>query len=256
MTFLQITSRVQKLVGDNSPLILTGIGVAGTITTAVLTGKATIKAVEVLNVYRYDQDPKAELFITKKQAVGHTWKLYIQPVASATLTVTAIVLSQRIGGRRAAAMASAYMLSERAFDEYKDKVVEKIGETKERHVREEVIQDRLNDNPVTENSIVVTNGGNALCLEPFSMRYFNSSMEELKKAENDLNYIVINHQYASLTDFYNLIGLERTQVSDDLGWNSDKLLELTFTSALASDGRPCLVVTYQTVPVRDYYLVH
>jgi len=256
MTFQTLASSAQKMIGDNSPLILTGIGAAGVITTAILTGKASIKATRVLDVYRYDQDPKAEMFITKKQAAGHVWKLYIPPVATGIVTVGAIIMANRIGTRRAAAMASAYVLSQEAFLEYKDKVVEKLGESKERAIHDDIAQDRVNANPVTEHSIVVTDGGNSLCYESLSGRYFNSSMEEMKAAQNNLNHHILRHQYASLTEFYDLLGLDRTGLSDDIGWSSDEMLELTFTSTIASDGRPCLVMQYQVAPLHGYTLVH
>lgn len=255
MTFRTLADSAQKLIGDNSPLILTGIGVAGVVTTAVLTGKATIKAVEEID-WAEDLGNGATKPIDRKEKLALVWKLYIPPSISAVTTISAIVLSHKIGTRRAAAMAGAYALSQKAFEEYRDKVVDKIGEHKERAVRDDINQDRLNEHPITENTIVVTDGGNALCLEPMSMRYFNSSMEELKKAQNDLNHHILAHQYGSLTDLYNLIGLDRTQISDELGWNSDKLLEMTFTSGIASDGRPCLVMNYYVQPVRDYDKVH
>lgn len=257
MTFLQIASRAQKVVGDNSPLILAGIGIAGTVTTAVLTGKATVTATHVIMREQSRLDGFEESHpLEPKEKVALTWKLYIPPVMSGLVTVSAIVLSQRIGGRRAAAMASAYMLSEKAFDEYREKVVTKIGETKERNVRDDIAQDHVNDNPVTEHSIIVTNGGNALCYDHLSGRYFNSSMEEMKAAQNNLNHHILRHQYASLTEFYDQLGLEGTGLSDDIGWNSDELLELTFTSTIASDGRPCLVMQYQVQPMHGYELVH
>lgn len=256
MTFQTLASQAQKLIGDNSPMILTGIGVAGVITTAVLTGKATIKAERMMNTYRYDQDPTAELFIPKKEVVKKTWRLYIPPVAAGVVTVSSIILANQIGTRRAAAMAAAYVVSEKAFSEYKDKVFEKYGETKARAIRDDLAQDRMTQNPVTESQIVMTAGGNVLCLEPYSGRYFQSDMETLKKAQNDLNYMVLNSYYASLTDFYNLIGLDRTLMSDDVGWNSDKMLELTFSTVLSDDGRPCLVMDYQVVPIRGYDRVH
>ena len=42
MPAADILARVQKLAIDNSPQILTAIGVVGTVSTAVLAGKATV----------------------------------------------------------------------------------------------------------------------------------------------------------------------------------------------------------------------
>lgn len=255
MTLTAIAKQAEKFTADHSPQILTGIAVAGTVATAYLTGKAAIKASQIVNVHRYDQDPTAEIFITKKQIVEKTWKLFVPPVATGALTVAAIITANQIGTRRAAAIAAAYAMSEKAYAEYKEKVVEKLGENKERSVRDEVQQDRVRNNPVQENHIHVAGGGKVLCYEPYTGRYFMSDMESLKKAQNDLNYQVLNNYYASLSDFYDLLGLDRTKVSDEIGWNSDKLLELTFSTVLSDDDRPCIVMDYQVVPIRGYHRV-
>lgn len=252
MTLTAIAKQAEKFTTDHSPQILTGIAVAGTVTTAFLTGKATIKAVESLNVYRYDQDPTAEFFISKQERAKIVWKLYVPPFIAGVTTVAAIIAANQIGTRRAAAVAAAYAISERAFDEYKDKVKEKLGENKERAVHDDIAQDRVKNNPVTEQQIVVAGGGKVLCYEGYTGRYFMSDMESLKKAQNDLNYMVLNNYYASQSDFYDLLGLDRTKVSDDVGWNSDKLLELTFSTVLSDDDRPCIVVDYQVAPIRGY----
>ena len=48
MNLMRYFKAAEKFTVDNSPLILTGFGAAGVITTAVRTGKATIKAYDVV----------------------------------------------------------------------------------------------------------------------------------------------------------------------------------------------------------------
>jgi hypothetical protein len=253
MVFEELTKRLGKFTADNSPAILTGIAVAGTITTAYLTGKASVKAAEILRdeAIRWDV-PTREL--KPKYVVEAVWKLYIPAVSSAALTVACIVGANQIGTRRATAMAAAYSLTERAYAEYKDKVVEKIGSNKERALRDEIQQDRVNNYPASREIIV--SGLDVLCYDKFTGRYFSSDMETLKKAQNDTNYQVNNEYYASLTDFYNRIGLRPTGMSDEVGWNSDRLLELSFSSVISEDGRPCLAFEFVVVPVRGFYRVN
>lgn len=254
MTLSDIARRAGKLAADNSPLILTAVGVAGTITTAYLTGKTTIKAVDEIRYAEYGSIGNSKhRSLTDRQKFKLVWRLYVPPACSAAVTIAAIVLANQIGTRRAAAVAAAYALSEQAFAEYRDKVVEKIGENKERQVRDELAQDRVAKHPVGTTQVVVAAGGDVLCFETHTGRYFRSDIETLKKAQNDLNYRILNDDYASLTDFYELIGLARTDISDEVGWKSDKLLELEFSYTGAANGQPCLAITYNTMPVRDYY---
>lgn len=248
MTLMGILARAERLVADNSPQILTALGVAGTVATAVLTGKAAYKHANHMS----EQDPHMPL----KEEVRRVWTFYIPAAATGAATVTFIILANRIGTRRAAALATAYVVSERAFQEYRDQVRTKFGDLKEQSVRDDLAQRQVHEHPVESRQVIITGGGNALCYEPFTDRYFDSSMEELKKAMNDLNYRLNIDGYASLSDFYDLIGLPHTAYSDDVGWNSDKLLELEISSVLATDGRPAISFTYQVDPREKYYRVH
>lgn len=259
MDLHQIAKRAEKLLADNSPVILTAMAVTGSLTTAYLTGKASFKAADIL---RRNHEAKARVNgldyqePTFKQDFQLLWKLYIPAMGSGLLTISCIVGANRIGMRRAAAMASAYSLSEKAWGEYKDKVVEKMGERKEQGVRDEVAQDRVNRNPVSGREIIITGNGEVLCCDSITGRYFESNVESLRKAQNDMNKKIIHDMYATLSDFYDYIKLPTTPFSNEVGWNSDNLLELNFSTVLAEDGRPCISLDYATFPIRDYHRLH
>jgi hypothetical protein len=190
-----------------------------------------------------------------KEKVKLTWTLYIPATTSAVLTCGAVIGANQIGTRRAAAVAAAFSLSEKAFGEYKEQVAKKFGETKASVIVDEVQQERMNRNPVQDREVIILTG-EQLCYDSYSGRYFQSDMESLKKAMNDLNFKINNNNYASLSDFYDLIGLDRTAVSEDVGWNLDKLLDIHFSTVLATDGRPAIALEYRVEPIRNYFRVH
>lgn len=245
-----LLKRLEKTVADNSPAILTGMAVVGTLTTAYLTGKATFKAAEIIAADEFRGGVSDDPIQRFKERSKLVWKLYIPAVVSGTFTCTAIICANRIGTRRATALAAAYTISERAFDEYKEKVVEKLGQGREREIHEELAQERAEKAKNTE--VIITGTGEVLCYDTITGRLFKSDMEKLRKAQNDLNEQLINNVYASLGDFYNLIGLPATPYSEEVGWNTDKLLEITFSSVLI-DGVPCIALEYSVSPVRDYW---
>lgn len=251
-----------KLITDNSPVILTAIGVTGTVTTAILAGKASFKAAQVIQD-EYDNRIGEAGGIngewespTPKEKFELTWQLYVPAAGTAILTIAAIIFANRIGTRRAAGLAAAFSLSEKAFGDYREKITEVLGEKKEQAARDAIAQKHLDENPIGDRQVIIANGGNVLCYEDFTDRYFMSDIETLKKAQNDINYRVINSYSATLTDFYDLIGLNRTANSDYVGWNTDKLLELSFSPGMSKDNRPCIVMTYFTVPVNGYHHLH
>lgn len=252
--------QAEKFTIDNSPGILTAMGVVGTVATAVLTHKAATKAERILALeydtrLRESRVPGDEV-ITRKESVALVWKLYIAPVSAGTITIGCIFGANHIGTRRAAAIAAAYTITEKAYEEYKERVVETIGESKERAIRDDIAQRRVDANPLNENNVVIVGTGDVRCMDTWSGRYFESYVEEIKRAMNQVNYLVNSHGYATLTDFYDAVGLSRTQESDEIGWSSDKLLDLTFSTAMSEDGRPCVTFTFTVTPVRDHRRFH
>lgn len=248
MEFSEIARRAGKFAADNSPAILTGMAVLGVASTAILTGRASFRAAQILG--------EESSHLTPKEVVERTWKLYIPAAGTGLLTVACIIGANRISDRRAAALAGAFSLSQKAFEEYRSKVIEKIGETKEEQVRTEIAQERINSNPPTNSQLLMLGPGKVLCLDLWSGRYFDSSMEELNSAVNKLNHQINNNWYASLNDFYSSVNLENIEGGEDIGWNSTKLVELFFSHALAPGGVPCLTFSFNTKPVRDYYRGH
>lgn len=252
MNIQGLAKHVERVAVDNSPAILTAVGVTGTVTTAIFASRASFKAADIIREMESEdgasEDPKQRLVERTKA----TWQLYIPAVGVGTATIACIVFANQIGTRRAAAMAAAYSMSEKAFSEYREKIIEKVGEAKEQEARDEIAQERVERNPLG-SQVIVMNEREVLCFDQYTGRYFNSDMETLKQAQNKINYRMIRENYASLNDFYDCIGLDWVPTGDDLGWNSDAMLELSFTTVLSEDQRPCIAIDFHTVPVRNFY---
>lgn len=253
----KVAKNMQHTLGKYSPQILTGIGVAGMITTVVLAVKATPKALELI------EDKKEELDagkLTVVDTVKTAWKPYVPAVVTGALSTVCIIGGNAVGTRRTAALAAAYKISETALHEYKDAVVETIGEEKSKEVKEKVAQNKLDKNPVVEKQIIVTNKGTFLCYDSLSGRYFQSDIETIRKAQNDINDYLFSEDYASLNMFYDFLGLEHTRLGAELGWKIDSgTLQIEFDSTLASDksqgiapGTPCLVLDYNVAPKYEF----
>ena len=253
----KVAKNMQHTLGKYSPQILTGIGVAGMITTVVLAVKATPKALELI------EDKKEELDTDKLTAVDTVktaWKPYIPAAITGVLSTICIIGGNAVGTRRTAALAAAYKISETALHEYKDAIVETVGEEKVKEVKEKVAQNKLDKNPVVEKQIIVTNKGTFLCYDSLSGRYFQSDIETIRKAQNDINDYLFSEDYASLNMFYDFLGLEHTRLGAELGWKIDSgTLQIEFDSTLASDksqgiapGTPCLVLDYNVAPKYEF----
>lgn len=256
MNIRTILKQAEVFLGKNSPTILASVGVVGVVGTAVLASRASIQAYKVVDSYEGEArvlTGDKSYKVNSKTALKLCWKLYIPTVIAGGLTVASIVCSNRVADRRIAAAVGAYALSERRFGEYRDKIVEKLGEKKEQEARAEVSQESIDKRPMEPGTLIVTGTDDVRCYEAFTGRYFTSSMETLKKAQNDVNYEIINGSYASLGTFYDKIGLPATSNSEDFGWTTDTPLELVFTTALDHDQKPVIHIEYDKLPHRSYW---
>lgn len=147
-TLTKFTRSLKGTVTKRSPEILTGIGIAGMITSVFLAGKATVKAVRIADgLDHIDRNTYDVVSPTKKEVVKACWKLYIPAALTATASTACLIGASSVNFKRNAAITAAYKLSETALAEYKDAVVETIGEKKEKAVKEKVAKSRLRRNP-------------------------------------------------------------------------------------------------------------
>jgi hypothetical protein len=253
MTKADVTKFIKDtgtFMSKHTPELLTGFGIAGMITTTILAVKATPKALALIEKEKERQwvDELRPVDVVKT-----TWKCYLPATILGAASVGCLVGSSAVSLKRNAVLATAYKLSETALTEYKDKVVETIGEKKEKLVREAVAEDKVKQTPVKNNEVIVTGKGKTLCLEPTSMRHFESDAETIRRAVNELNRRMRDEMYISLNEFYYELGLEGTDLGDMMGWNINiAYIDVTFTSALTPNDEPCLALVYNTAPIYDF----
>ena len=248
--FSKMIKKFQKGLSKHTPEILMGIGITGLVTSTVLAVRATPKALELI------EKKKEELQVDKLTAedtVKATWKCYIPAAATSISSIACIIGANTVHARRNAMLATAYKLSEKAFIEYKDKVVEAIGEKQEKVIKEKIAQDRIDNNPVSKSEVIITEKGNTLCYEELSGRYFRSDIGKIKASINDLNRRMLSEMYISLNDLYSELGLECTQLGRLLGWNIDKgYIKPIFSAHLADDGTACVSLDFEEAPQYDF----
>ena len=258
---------VQNTLIKYSPEILTGIGIAGMITTTVIAVKSTPKALSLIDKELKRQNKELADEAERNGEVGFdeisklkpidvlkvTWKCYIPTVTIGAASIACLIGASSVHSKRNAILATAYKLSETAFSEYKEKVIETIGEKKEEVIRDKVHKERMEKDPVSKNEVFITDSGETLCYDYNTGRYFKSDIEKIRRAINTLNKKMLLDGYVSLNEFYEEIGIARTSTGDRLGWNTDSdLIDLNFSSQLTEDGKPCLVIDFKVAPKYDF----
>lgn len=252
MSFKSVITTIGSGLSKRSPEILVGLGIAGMVTGTIMAVKATPKALVLMEeinntVSKEDKKERGKAITTK---VG---KVYLPALGVEMLSIACIIGGTSVNLRRSAMLATAYSLSESTLREYQSKVIEEIGENKEKHIRDEIVKDKIQKNPVSNNEVFITSIGNQLCYDLFSGRYFTSDIEKLRSIQNNLNERLMQEMYLSLNELYYELGLRCTEQGNELGFNmNDGLIKFDFSAQLADDGRPCIVLGYHVGPRYKY----
>lgn len=247
--FAKIIGEIRSTAAKHSPSILTGLGIASMITTTFLAVKATPKALRLIDERKNHEniDELAPVDVVKT-----TWKCYIPAVATGTFGVACLIGANSVNAKRNAALATAYKIAETSLSEYREKVIETIGEKKEKTVREAVAKERVDKNPVKPSEVIVVENGNTLCFDPLSGRYFKSDINKIRKAENAVNKRMWSEMSISLNEFYDELGLDHVDFGGMMGWNVDNPMDLSFSSILDKDNNPCLAIDYLIPPKYEF----
>lgn len=246
---LNFIKTTRNYVTKHSPEILTGIGVTSMITSTVLAVKATPKALTLLEEAKTEKGDE----LTPVESVKAAWKPYIPAAIAAVTGAACIIGASAVNTKRNAALATAYALSEKTLLTYRDKVVETLGEKKEKEIREKISQDEVSKKHISSEQVIITSKGNTLCMDSISGRLFRSDIDQIKKIVNELNRIMRNSNYISLNDLNRELGLKNLPNGDILGWNiDDGYIDVEFDACIADNDEPCIVLNYSRPPKYDY----
>lgn len=244
---IKVAKTVSHEVSKKSPLILTAMAIGGVGLIVVSTRTATIRALEIENEYTGTYGIESDE-LEPKVRFQLTWKCYIPVIFTAGATVACIIFAQSINSKRQAALAGLYSISEASLKKYKEKVKEAVGENKSKKIEDDIAKDTIEEHPVDVNDIIKTGKGNYLFYDAMSGRYFRSDIETIRRIENDINHELISEMWVSLNEVYGKMGLKPIELGENVGWNVDHMIEFQFSSQIAKNGEPCIVIDYYRGP--------
>ena len=215
MEKMSLLQRSMLFLKKNASTILTCVGGAGVITTSVMAVKATPKALALLENAKTE---KGEA-LTKTEKVKVAGPAYIPAIIMGASTIACIFGANTLNQHQQAALMSAYALMDNSYKEYKNKVNELYGEEAGKVITQEIVKDKY------KNEDVVVEYGKQLFYDAFSERYFESTMEEVLTAEYKLNNVLSRGCAICLNKFYDLLGIDKVDYGDYIGWSSFELVE-------------------------------
>lgn len=245
-----VTTKMFQAVANwsrkNAPAIITGFSITGVISTGVLAARGAQQALYAVAEQEIEKDDA----LTLKEQVKIVYPYYIPAAITGLMTITCIVSLNRVHNKRTAALASLYSLTETTLREYKDQILKEVGPKKAQKIADDIAQKKLDEHPISRHEVFETGNGDTLCFDVLTGRYFRSDIEAIKRAQNDFNFKLINEAmyWMSVNELYYELGLKPVKLGDHVGWNTEKLLDMKFSSKLTEHGDPCLVIDYQVEP--------
>lgn len=244
-------NRAQYFMRKHSKTILTGLSSVGVVTTTVLAVKATPKALSLI--------AEAEMMkgrdLTRMETVRVAWKPYVPAVLTGFSTIACILGINYLSTRSQASMASAYALLNNSYKEYRKKVNELYGEDADTKVKTELAESHLKEYINVEDEKM-------LFFDFQSMRHFTSTMQHVMEAECAFLDLVNKQGYASLNEYYNLLGIPPVSFGERQGWfDMERIdpyrceeLEFIYENTTMKNGMKCITIDTNVPPVSDYIL--
>lgn len=253
-SFHKFGLRIKK----HSPEILVGVGVVGTIASAVMACKATTKVSDILeeakeqidaihqvvekkdNEGKYTQeDTNKALTIVYVKTGLELVKLYAPAVTLGALSLAGIVTSHHIMRKRNIALAAAYLTEHTGFKEYRDRVITRFGQELDRELKNNIKIETVNEHvidedgneQVVERKVEVTNPNDYSTYARFfddGCKGWSKNSElnlcTLRSVQNYANDLLKSRGYVFLNDVYDMLGIHRSRAGQVVGWiyNEDR----------------------------------
>ena len=225
----------------HGPLLLTSAGIAGFGVTVVLAGKAVLKAQEPIKKFKIKNEdistsPLTETFTRTDQAseTGRLWliegygiaKIFAPAAGAGLVSVACIVLSHGIMRKQQTALVAAYAALDQGFRAYRRRVIEEIGEEKERELFQR--PPRKIESVDAEGLPCEIDDPSDVISVPYGKYFdeYNTNWE--KTAEYNLTFLMSIQMWANdrlrsrgylfLNEVYEELGMDWTQAGQIVGW--------------------------------------
>lgn len=230
-------------------VLLTGLAVIGVGATAVLVAKATPKAMKALE----EKDiSTSEIFEKKVEVAKTVAPIYAPAAAVGVATIGCIIGANSLNLKQQAALAGAYGVLATQAKKYKDQVKKIFGPDADDKVVKECLKDSAKNLYVKEGTLTF--------YDSYSDEYFERTMLEVVDAEYQINRKFRDEGHVTLNDFYECLGLPRTNIGENIGWSIDaglmyygyEWIDFVHPLTIIDDDLECYTIEFVSNPTADY----
>ncbi len=235
-----------------SPTLLIATGCAGIVMTGISVFKRTPKYLEYV-----EKNPNMGKLERSKAILRHYWP----SIAIGASSAACFIGAHTIDVRRQAAMAGALGMSETALLEYKNAAEEVLTENDVKKIEEKIAEKRKEEHPIPDEMVpeYEYRQGEVLFYEPTSGQHFWSTVETIRRAERDCLKDCMCDMFTSVRDFFDRIDspqLCRFRDDEEIGWNAEHPIEVSYTVLEEKPGLIVYVLDYREPPTTQYADLH
>jgi hypothetical protein len=229
-------------VKHNPQVLITGLGIAASVATAITSGKTHAKAIA------NDKGESKNLLDFAKR----NWMTYVPAALSLGVTIFAFASLHKVSYKRYQALAAAYSVSQLDLSELRSRMAEQVKVLKEgaSEKDKEVATKKL-----PESTMVIFGDEQMLCKDAITGRTFRSTPELLRKYCNNISEDLLNYGSCPLNDFYSQINLSQVGIGDELGWEGGKTIEPQFRPVILESGSPAIEVAITPAPQPNWFKI-
>lgn len=240
MSFLK---NVGQYLKTNKNSLSVGFGIGG-----MLVGSAWL-AIGAIRANKKLEQPN----LTKKDKAKIIAKEIAAPVAMEVIGAGMVITGFHSEHKGSAALATAYAISESALTEYKNKVVETVGERKEKEIRESIAQDKVDKLDISKTPVFATGNGNSVVYDIRTGIVFYSNEDAIKDAVFAINEKMLDEGYASINDLYREFNAPTPVNNEMFGFNINKGKLKVDICHPYGWGAPVITIDYDAYPDYDKY---
>lgn len=235
-TITRAVGRQSLRVRQNSPHILFAGGIVGIVGSTVLACRATLKLEPVLDQAQDEiievrvgveqgEVSKRDLAYVYGKSTLKVTKLYAPAAAVGTLSIVALTGAHVQLSRRNTALTVAYTGLHQAYNEYRARVREALGEENEKDLYFNTTTETIEDDKGKKHTIktIDPNGRSmyARCFDEASPNWQKNP--ELNRVfvqcqQNYANQLLQARGHLFLNEVYDMLGFDRSQAGQAVGW--------------------------------------
>lgn len=245
-------AKTKAFLDQHSSTILTCIGAAGVIATAVMSATATPKALDAIEQAKKEKGEK----LTANETIKAAAPAYIPAALMGVSTIACMFGANALNKKHQASLASAYMILDNSYKEYKRKTQELYGEDGHKRIIGGIAEDMYAD----ESDIPERKEGKKLFFDFYSLQFFQSTMDEVIQAERYVNHVMNTRGYVGLSEFYDELGISCRYCDREEGWSKGAgrclygydEIEFVHQTARSESGEEYYIIVMNTEPTADF----